>query len=134
MASSNIAEALSTYLLATTAVSDVIGTRLDWLNAAQESSFPYVVFEDISDPHERLYLGGGNAGQVRMQFTGYTNIKTSTLAGIEAIKDALEFVTTTSMDGVQIIGIWPSDLRSRYENETQIYEFSCDFRIEYLEP
>ena len=49
--------ALRTYILADTTVSGLISTRMYFNQAPQEVNYPYVVYNVVSDPDDRPYVG-----------------------------------------------------------------------------
>ena len=70
MAASTIEEAVRTYALADSNITNVVGNRFYFVEVEEGASLPYIYYFAVSDPHEPFAFGNTTSGQVRIQFTG----------------------------------------------------------------
>ena len=128
--------ALKAYVQAATAVSSIVSSRVYFLEAPQDPTFPYVVFFCVDDPHNALYYGGTsfNSGTARYQFSCFA--KEDMMAGLNlqnAIINRLRW-TTGTQQGFNIERITILDVRQRRDPDIEHVTISdVDARVEYYE-
>jgi hypothetical protein len=103
MAASCIEQALYTYLTTTgsSTVTTAIGKRLYLAKATAGATYPYVVYQTISDPHKPFAFGAPNSGQARVQFSVYHTSRTSAIDVAHRIRKRLRHYSG-AMDSMTI--------------------------------
>ena len=62
-------QALMTYLLAQSGITDLVGTRIHYVKAPQDVAKPYIVFFKVTGPRDHSHDGGTGLANPRFQFS-----------------------------------------------------------------
>ena len=92
----SLQEALHVHFVNQATVTDVVGNRIFWLRAPQETTFPYVTYMVTSDPHVPFAFGRTDAGQAVVRVNTYhkkSKVGALRIAGI--VRDSINQFTGT---------------------------------------
>lgn len=131
MATTSIIQAINIRLLADTSITTKNGSRLYYLEAPQEVTYPYNVIQEIDDPDLRFYLGQ-DSSRPRIQIDTIDQIINGVAPAKAldlAIRTRLNFFTGT-IDSLVITIIMPGGFRIFRESE-EIYRISRDYIVNY---
>lgn len=105
-------------------------TRLHWMQAPEESTLPYVVYQTIDDTDLPIHFGNTDTGQARVQF--------SVVGETKAAKDIMFRIRTLirgksgqigGSSGPTISQTEYGLLREQFNPDTMRYVFLADYRI-----
>lgn len=124
-----------TYILAQSAVTDLVSTRIHFVNAPQDVAKPYIIVTKIDSPRLHSHDGGDGLARPRFQFsifsTGYGEAKSIA----DALRGVLDGYTGTmgGESGVKVGGAEYDDETDFYEDDTHLYHIACDYIIRHGE-
>jgi hypothetical protein len=120
-------EALRTILLNTSAISQVVGSRISYGSAAQGAALPYIVLHVIDDAEEHTYQGpdGLSQGRVQVDCYGATYGQAKTLSRhVRAVLDGYR--------GGQFSGIFHASTRDNREGGANEFERPFTVQLDFL--
>ena len=130
-----IEQAIMTKLLATTAITDLVGQRIYFTRAAQDTAKPYLVITKISDIPHYCHDGPAGISDARIQFSAFAETYQAVKNLNAAIRTAFEGFTGLmgGSSGVYI-GKCFKDLEADfYEDDTRLFNSPVDYLITYNE-
>ena len=125
---------LMTYILGTTAISDLVGARMYPLKMPQSPTLPLLVYQRISGPREHDADGAAGLANPRIQIDAWA----ITYGGAKA----LATVVRKRIDGysgdmgspaVEAIFIHLLNDRDFYDDVTELWRVSMDYEIMHVE-
>jgi len=126
-----IEDMIYTKLTATTALTDIVSTRIYPLFRPQDSTTPSVVYWRVSNPVEFMFSSGDEIVMPRFQFDCYAVTFSSARSIASKLKSAIDRWATSS--GTPII--FRTDVVNEYDSydpELEIYLSSVDAIIHHL--
>lgn len=118
-------------LKSSTAVHDKVGDRVFWLQAEQDATKPFCVYQVISDPHTSMFFNASDTGQARVQINVIDDNRFDALKAADAIRDRLDKYTT-SMDSITIYALNCSGILAfPVEAEEGIFQATFDALVQY---
>jgi len=132
LASSYIEEAISTYLLADSNITNIVSTRIYYLEVPQVPTYPYIRFQIIFDPDLNFYVGtDGSNPRIQVDCVA-DNIDMVTLKLLDKnVRTRLNDYSGT-MDGIVVNWIERSGA-NEFRDEEQI-RITRDFIVNYERP
>lgn len=123
-------EALRTLLLATTAVTDEVSTRIYWGERPQGSAVPALVLRVISKPLAYHMTGTSNPVEYRVQADCYGTTYSDAKLAARAVDNLLDGYNSGDFQGVFTVG--ERDLRDAGTNDAdRLFGVSLDYLINY---
>ena len=126
-----IEQAILTRLLADSAISTLVGTRIYYVRADQAVAKPYIVFSKISAIRVSSHDGGSGLANPRFQFSCFGETYKSVTDIAVAIQDSLEGFTGVmgGVGGVNVNGCYYEDETDFYEEDSKLYHRALDFKL-----
>lgn len=128
-------ESLIGLLLATSGVTAVVSTRINWNKSASPAVPPYVILRKVSGARDYRMSGATGLTETRMQADCYGTTYASAKAAARAIEAALSGYRgasgTTTFDGIFLID--ERDLIDDDESPADLHGVSLDFMIWHKE-
>lgn len=126
-----IEQALMTYLLAQTGITTLVGQRIYFVRAPQETETPYIAISKIDAPREHSHDGSSQLAHPRFQFSIFADTYGEIKPIAAALQTALQGYTGT-MGGAG--GVFVGNCL--YDNETDLdpgeqglFGVACDYII-----
>jgi len=113
MSTSNAGNIVYNKLVNTVGVTNLVGTKIRPMRAADTDTYPYIIYESISKPS--LQSKEGNTGWYKMRFQ--LSMLATSLSSVQAIADAVR----TSMDGASGTIAGFTVQRITFEDERDIF-------------
>ena len=134
MASNSIEEAFRYKLVNTAGITTAIGaaTKIFWLEAVPKTSFPYLTYFTVSDPHAPMSFDHTDSGQVRMQVNIFDDNKGRALSIAHTVRDALDQVSG-AIDGVTFVAMNCEGIRVLKQMDDNAYQATFDTMIQYYD-
>lgn len=120
-----IEESLVAKLLATAAVTALVGARIEPLVLSQGATLPAIVYQRISGPRVRSHSGPSGLAHPRIQFTcwGSTYLQAKSVAkALRQTFDGFKDLAASPAIG----GLFVENDLDDYEEETQTYQVIVD--------
>ena len=128
----NIEGQIRALVLSNGTVTTLISTRMYYLIAPDQETFPYVVYQDVSDPHVPNSFDHIASRQPRFQFDVYGSSAVSVVDVRDAIIGVLRWhqgtVGTLTANGIQI-----ANVQSMLVEDSVIYRSIIDAIVDYQE-
>jgi hypothetical protein len=128
----NIEGQLRTLVLSNGTVASLISARMYYLIAPEQETFPYVVYQDVSDPHVPMSFDITTNRQPRFQFDVYGTSAVSVVDVRDAIIGVLRWyqgtVGTLTANVIQI-----ANVQSMLVEDSVIYRSIIDAIVDYQE-
>lgn len=133
-----IEQAVHDELLATSAVTTLVGTNIHYLRAPQDTkgrSFPYIVILKVSAPRTYSFDGLESVLPTRMQLSAFATTYKSAKDITIQIHAALGDFTATmgGGGGVAVAGTFIENETDIFEPETELYHVATDLLIWHTE-
>lgn len=125
-------EALYTKLTGTTAITDLVSTRVYPIQLPQDPTIPAIVYQRVDTPRTHAYTGPTGLARPRFQFdcigTSYSQAKTLG----NTLRQTLDGLRDT-ISGVWIQGVMSLNEVDFFDPAVDMYRISIDFMILYEE-
>lgn len=130
-----IEQALTTYLLAQSGITDLVGQRIHFVKAPQDVANPYIVFLKVSAPREHSHDGASGMAVTRFQFSCFANTYSGAKDVAAAVQTALQAYQGTmgGAGGVYVDSIFYDNESDRYEEASKLYHIMVDYQITHEE-
>lgn len=130
-----IEQALMTYLLAQTGITDLVGERIDFIMASQEVAKPYIVITKIDSPRLHSHDGGDHLAHPRFQLSVFSTSYKESKEIAAALQTVLQGYKGTmgGAGGVAVGAVIYEDETDLYEESTQLFHIACDYIIWHCE-
>lgn len=126
--------ALRTYILAGTAVADLVGTRMYPGKMPQEPTLPLLVYQRVSGPREHDMNGAAGIANPRIQIDAWATTYAGTKALATAVRKRLDgYSGDTGSPAVNVIVAMLLNDRDFYDAETELWRVSMDFEVMHHE-
>ncbi|HUT68657.1 MAG TPA: DUF3168 domain-containing protein [Dehalococcoidales bacterium] len=124
-----IEQALMTYLLAQSGITDLVSTRIHFVKAHQDIDAPYLVLFKVSGPREHSHDGSSELAHPRFQFSAFATKYSDAKAVIAAVQAALQGYSGImgGAGGVYVNGCFYEDENDFYETDTNLHHVSADY-------
>ena len=132
MASSTIEEAIRYKLVNTATVTTEVSTRIFWLEAIPNTTYPYLTYFTVDDPHDAWTLDKLDAGQVRIQVNVYDDNRFEALRISNVVREALDRYQGT-VDSKVIERITCSGTITVKEADNRIFNATFDAMVHYYD-
>jgi len=97
-------EAIRAFLLATTAVTNICGTRINFGTHPQGLAYPAIVLNTISDAEDHTLVGPDGLSQGRIQADCYATTYGGAKLLSRAVRAALDGYHSIDLSGVFLVG------------------------------
>jgi len=124
-----IEQALMTFLLAQTGITDLVGTRIHFVQAPQDTETPYLVFQKISGVREHSHDGASGLANPRFQFSAFAETYSAAKGVIAALQTALDGYTGTmgGVGGVYVGAALYEDENDLGREDSGLFGVSADY-------
>lgn len=129
-----IEQALMTYLLAQSGITDYVGRQIHFVQAPQNTAQPYMVINKISGPREHTH-DGGDMAHPRFQFSVFASKYSNCKGCISALQTALQGYSGTmgGAGGVKVGAALYDDETDLERGEQGLYGVAADYIIWHSE-
>ena len=125
-------DSLLTKLLATTALTSLVGQRIYYVKAPQNVTTPYLTYQKISEIPTHSHDGYAGTKDARIQFTAFSPLYLTVKAINKAIFDALDsFTGSLCTGGVTVQSCMLDDEIDLYDPESGLHYSPADYLIVY---
>lgn len=130
-----IEQALITYLLAQSGITDYVGDRIYQVRALQNARTPYLVVTKISGVREHSHDGSSELAHPRFQFSAFSTTYNEAKNIIAAVQTALQGYSGTmgGGSGVSVGACFYENEADYYEIETKLFHVLADYVIWHTE-
>ena len=126
-----IEQALMTYILAQTGITDLVSTRIYFVEGPQETAKPYLVINKIDGPREHSHDGSSSLAHPRFQLTAFAETYSGAKNIISAVQTALQGYSGTmgGESGVAVGAVLYEDETDLERGGQGLYGVSADYII-----
>ncbi len=118
-------------LKSSTAVHDVVGDRVFFIQAEQDVTKPFCVYSVVSDPHTPMFFNSSDTGQARVQINIIDDNRFDALKAATAVRNRLDKYATT-MDSMTIYTLNCTGIITfPVEEEEGIFQATFDALVQY---
>jgi len=130
-----IEQALMTYLLAQSGITSLVGQRIYFVQAPQDTETPYIVVTKVSGVREHSHDGSSHLAHPRFQFSVFATTYSSAKSIASALQTALQGYSGTmgGESGVSVGATFYENEMDFYETESQLYHVPVDYIIWHTE-
>lgn len=132
MASNTIEEAINYKLRSDTAVHDVIGDKIFFVDAPPKTARPYLTFFVVDDPHDPFTFDLLDAGQPRVQFNVYDDNRFVALESAKTVRADMERYAG-AIDGKTVERIRCGGIKTLKIEDDNTYQATFDGLIHYYD-
>lgn len=129
-------QALMTYLLAQSGITDLLGTHDDspcifFARAPQDVEQPYIIVLKVAGPRLHSHDGGSGLANPQFQFSIFASSYGTAKEIAAAVQTALQGYSGTmgGESGVAVNGIYYLNEVDQYENETELHHIAVDYEF-----
>ncbi len=124
----SVEQALFEHVTGVTAVSDLIGTRLYFVLAPPDATYPHAVYSRIGSEHVDSLAGLNGLAKTAFQITAWTRTPLDAVALAEEILIAMNAFTVT-LGGTRVHSARPVSEDMVFEEEVNAYRFNREFDV-----
>jgi len=130
-----IEQALMTYLLAQTGITDLVGDRIHFVIAPQDVAKPYLVVTKVDSPEVSSHDGPSGLSHPRFQFSSFATTYSSAKTISAALKTALDGYSGTmgGAGGLTVKIPKREDENDFYETDSGLHHVASDYIIWHTE-
>jgi len=124
----SVEQAIFEHVTGTTAVSDLISTRLYAVLAPPDVTYPHAVYLRISSEHVESLAGGSGLAKTAFMIIAYARTPLGAVALAEEILIAM-YAMAVTLGGTRVHGGRPVSEDMVFEEEVNAYRFSREFDV-----
>lgn len=128
----SIEEAIATKILATAAITAIIGTRFHWFKLEQNAGYPAIIGLFVDKVPAQALGTQSTAFAARVQFDCYAKNATTAKTLSNELRKALDALDAT-VASTRIYGTLFLSEFDVFESDTELYRISSDFRFLYTQ-
>lgn len=128
----SIEEAIATKILATSAITAIIGTRFHWFKLEQSAAYPAIIGLVVDKVPAQALGTQSTAFAARVQFDCYAKNATTAKSLANELRKALDALDAT-VASTRIYGTLFLSEFDVFESDTELYRISSDFRFLYTQ-
>jgi hypothetical protein len=121
-----IEQGIMQLLLASPALAGIVGDRIHYVKAPEDTVAPYLVINKISGPRDHTHDGGSGLANPRIQFSAFSFQYADCKAIIEALQDLMQGFSGV-MGEVEVNGWFFDNETDNYEKDTDLYQVTADY-------
>lgn len=123
-------QALRSYLLTQTAITNIVSTRIRPTYLPQNPTLPSLTYQQISGDSNQALDGRSAVRRGRVQIDAWAKTYDEAVSLAEAVSTALDGVRVTS-DGVELTDSWQASQIDMYEDGIEAHRISTDYEISF---